>query len=118
MPSAISPPAGGDQQSGPALAHAAGELRPAGRAMPELPRWEAVPFWLLLTVVLLAPLPLGSNRPLPASALAAAVGALSCAWAIGRLLGRPRAVVHVRPFWPGLALVSLRWRSPLMCWPG
>ena len=75
--------------------------------MPELPRWEAVPFWLLLTVVLLAPLPLGSNRPLPASALAAAVGALSCAWAIGRLLGRPRAVVHVRPFWPGWALVSL-----------
>ena len=75
--------------------------------MPELRRWEAVLFWLLLAVVLLAPLPLGSNRPLPASALAAAVGVLACAWGIGRLLGRPQPVVSVRRFWPGLALVSL-----------
>ena len=64
-------------------------------------------FWLLLAVVLLAPLPLGSNRPLPASALAAAVGALACAWGLGRLLGRPRAVASIRPFWPAFTLIGL-----------
>jgi O-antigen ligase len=82
-------------------------LRHAPRAVAELRHWEAVLFWLLLAVVLLAPLPLGSNRPLPASALATAIGALACAWGIGRLLGRPHAVVSLRPFWPALALVSL-----------
>ena len=104
---AISPSAAGVQPPTPAVARAAGVLRPAARAVPELRRWEAVLFWLLLAVVLLAPLPLGSNRPLPASALAAAIGALACAWGIGRLLGRPQAVVSMRPFWPALALVSL-----------
>jgi O-antigen ligase len=64
-------------------------------------------FWLLLAVVLLAPLPFGSNRPLPASALAAAVGALSCAWGLGRLLGRPQAAVALRPLWPAVALLGL-----------
>lgn len=63
-------------------------------------------FWLLLTVVLLAPLPLGSNRPLPASALAAGVGALACAWGLGRLLGRPRAVASIRPFRPAFILIG------------
>ena len=104
---ASSPSAAGVQPPTPAVARAAGVLRPAARAVPELRRWEAVLFWLLLAVVLLAPLPLGSNRPLPASALAAAIGALACAWGIGRLLGRPQAVVSMRPFWPALALVSL-----------
>jgi O-antigen ligase len=75
--------------------------------MLRLRRWEAALFWLLLAAVLLAPLPLGSNRPLPASALAAAVGALLCAWGIGRLIGRPQEVVPVRPFWPALVLVGL-----------
>jgi O-antigen ligase len=64
-------------------------------------------FWLLLTVVLLAPLPLGSNRPLPASALAAAAGALACAWGLGRLFGRPRRAVSIRPFWPAFILIGL-----------
>jgi O-antigen ligase len=57
--------------------------------------------------VLLAPLPLGSNRPLPASALSAAVGALLCAWGVGWLVARPDPIVPVRPFWPALALVGL-----------
>jgi O-antigen ligase len=104
---ASSPSAAGLQPPGPTGARAAHALRPAPRAAPDLRPWEVVLFWLLLAVVLLAPLPLGSNRPLPASALAAAIGALSCAWGIGRLLGRPHAVVSMRPFWPALALVSL-----------
>jgi O-antigen ligase len=104
---AISPSAPGTRPSGPTGAPAAHAPRPAPRAAPDLRRWEAVLFWLLLAVVLLAPLPLGSNRPLPASALAAAIGALSCAWGIGSLLGRPHALVSMRPFWPALGLVSL-----------
>ena len=68
---------------------------------------ETVLLWLLLAIVLLAPLPLGSNRPLPASALSAAVGALLCMWGIGRLLAPPQAAVPVRPFWPALLLFGL-----------
>lgn len=41
------------------------------------PRWI---FWGLLAVISLAPLPLGSNRPLPAALLLAAVGGLLMAW--------------------------------------
>src|SRR5690606_20100219 len=71
-------------------------------------RWETALFRLLLVVVLLAPLPLGSNRPLPASTLAAAVGLLLCAWGLGRLLlGGPRAVPPVRPLWPAVGLVGI-----------
>ena len=57
--------------------------------------------------MLLAPLPLGSNRPLPASALCAAVGALLCAWGIGCLVAPPQAAVPARPFWPALVLFAL-----------
>jgi O-antigen ligase len=57
--------------------------------------------------VLLAPLPLGSNRPLPASALFAAIGVLLCAWGIGWLVAPARSMVRVTPFWPGLALFGL-----------
>jgi O-antigen ligase len=57
--------------------------------------------------VLLAPLPLGSNRPLPASALSAAVGALLCMWGVGWLVAPPLGAVAVRPFWPALLLIGL-----------
>ncbi len=84
-----------------------GALRPAPRARPGPRRWEAVLLCLLVAVVLLAPLPLGSNRPLPASALAAAAGALLCVWGVGALLAHPPAMVSVRPFWPALVLCGL-----------
>jgi O-antigen ligase len=58
-------------------------------------------------VVLLAPLPLGSNRPLPASALSAAIGALLCVWGIVCLVARPVAVVRIGPLWPAFVLVGL-----------
>jgi hypothetical protein len=45
----------------PVAAGAAAARRPA-RVGPRLRRWEAVLLWLLLAVVLLAPMPLGSNR--------------------------------------------------------
>jgi O-antigen ligase len=57
--------------------------------------------------VVLAPLPLGSNRPLPASALSAAVGALLCAWGVGSRVAPSQAVVLLRPFWPALVLCGL-----------
>ena len=38
-------------------------------------------FWLLIGIVALAPLPLGSNRPLPAALLALATGLLLTMWA-------------------------------------
>ena len=62
---------------------------------------------LLLAVVLLAPLPLGSNRPLPASALAAAVGALLCAWGLAQLVARAPATALVQPFWPAMVVCGL-----------
>ena len=70
-------------------------------------RWDAVLLWLLVAVVLLAPLPLGSNRPLPASALATAVGALLCVWGARSLIAPSSATVHMRPFWPALVLLGL-----------
>jgi O-antigen ligase len=57
--------------------------------------------------VLLAPLPLGSNRPLPASALSAAIGALLCMWGVGCLVAPSPARVPLRPFWPVLVLFGL-----------
>jgi O-antigen ligase len=95
------------QRPDPAAARSAGAVRPTRHARPRSRRWEAVLFYLLLAVVVLAPLPLGSNRPLPASALSAAVGALLCAWGVGSLVAPSRAVVLLRPFWPALVLCSL-----------
>jgi O-antigen ligase len=91
----------------PASACSTRAPRPAGRTRPGARRWEAVLLGLLLAVVLLAPLPLGSNRPLPASALAAAVGVLLCMWGVGLLVAQARATVPLRPFWPALVLFSL-----------
>jgi O-antigen ligase len=50
-------------------------------------RWPSIVFWALLAVVLLSPLPFGSDRPLPASLLCVAIDALVLAWAAGVLLG-------------------------------
>jgi hypothetical protein len=91
----------------PAAAPPAGALRPTRRARPRSRRWEAVLFYLLLAVVLLAPLPLGSNRPLPVSALSAAIGALLCVWGVGWLVAPSQAVVSLRRFWPALVLCGL-----------
>jgi O-antigen ligase len=52
---------------------------------------NTVVFRLLLAVVLLAPLPLGSNRPWAWSLLAVLIGALLAAWAVLVLAGRGRA---------------------------
>jgi O-antigen ligase len=57
--------------------------------------------------VLLAPLPLGSNRPLPASALAAAVGGLLLTWGIGALVRGRQAVASATGVWPALVLCGL-----------
>lgn len=50
-------------------------------------------FRLLVAVVLLAPLPLGSNRPWAWSLLAVLVGGLLAAWAVAVFRGRARATL-------------------------
>src|SRR5918994_1206871 len=91
----------------PAAIWPTGVLGPGRCARRQSRRWETLLLWLLLAVVLLAPLPLGSNRPLPASALSAAVGALLCMWGVGCLMAQPQAIAPVRSFWPAVVLLSL-----------
>lgn len=57
-------------------------------------------FRLLLGIVLLAPLPLASNRPLPWTALAVATGLLLVIWALGVGSGRIAAGVPIHRFYP------------------
>lgn len=72
-------------------------------------------FRLLLTLVLLAPLPLASNRPWAWSLLAVVVGLLLLVWSMGVLVGSARAPVPVRwlrgiavPFTLALAWAALQ----------
>jgi len=95
------------RQPAAAAAGSTGVLRRDQRSRRKSRRWEAVLLWLLLSVVLLSPLPLGSNRPLPASALAAAVGVLLCVWGVARLVAPARVIVPMRPIRSALVLLSL-----------
>lgn len=52
---------------------------------------SSILYWALLGIVCLAPLPLASNRPLPWSVLALAVGVLLLVWGIGRLIDALRS---------------------------
>jgi O-antigen ligase len=93
--------------------------RPLGRRVPEEPRTRSDArsprrdvgkgffsgsCWQSL---LLAPLPLGSNRPLPASALSGAIGLLLCGWGLVCLLARRPAIAPIRPLWPAFVLIGL-----------
>lgn len=69
-------------------------------------RWEAGLFWSLTMVVLLSPLPFGSDRPLPASLLSAAVGALVLAWGVAALVAGGSPAVPIRPLLPAAALFA------------
>jgi O-antigen ligase len=69
-------------------------------------RFEAGIFWSLLAVVLLSPWPLGSDRPLPASLLAAATGALVLAWGVGALFARTRPAHAAGPLLAAAALFA------------
>jgi O-antigen ligase len=69
-----------------------------------MPRWESIVFWALLAVVLLSPLPLGSDRPLPAGLLGAAIDGLVLAWAAGVLLGVVQPHGRLRGLLPAAAL--------------
>ena len=65
--------------------------------------------WPFLLAVVLAPLPLGSNRPIPWTLLALAVGILLLAWSGAAVLRPGRSVVPPDRFWPavvGLVLVA------------
>lgn len=61
---------------------------------------NSIVFRLLIAVVVLAPLPLGANRPLAWTALAVAVGLLLCVWTVSILLGKGHAPVPVRRLAP------------------
>lgn len=61
---------------------------------------ERLLFWGLITTTVLAPLPLGSNRPWSWSLLALLTGALVVAWGIGAALRRAPAPFGFRLTWP------------------
>ncbi len=63
---------------------------------------NAVVYWLLLVVLVLAPLPLGSNREWSWTLLASALAVLAAGWSLGALV-RPRTV---RTGLPPLLLLS------------
>lgn len=64
-----------------------------------------LPFFGLLLAVALAPLPLGSNRPGPASLLALWTGLMLAVWAVA--LWRDWTLMNVRPAF---------WRLPALAW--
>jgi hypothetical protein len=85
-------------------------------------------FRSLLALVVLAPLPLGSNRPAAWSLLALAVAVILVGWALTVGIGRARAPVPLRRLWPvavpfaiallwawvqTLAVVPTDWQHPL-----
>jgi len=85
-------------------------------------------FRCLLAVVVLSPLPLGSNRPASWSLLALAVAAVLVGWAVAVGLGWARAPVPMRRLWPvavpfalavawawmqSLTVVPVDWHHPL-----
>ncbi|CAA7615411.1 conserved membrane hypothetical protein [Candidatus Terasakiella magnetica] len=85
-------------------------------------------FRLLLAVVVVAPLPLGANRPASWSLLALLVGGLLCTWAVLAGCGRATAPLSMRRLWPialpfaaaliwafiqTLAVTPLAWHHPL-----
>lgn len=57
-------------------------------------------FRLLLVVVLLAPLPLGANRPWAWSMMAVAVGLLCGLWGVLAAVGKAQAPLSFRRLWP------------------
>ncbi|MFN6942099.1 MAG: hypothetical protein ACK4OG_08885, partial [Parvibaculum sp.] len=62
---------------------------------------ERLLFAALIALVALAPLPLASNRPLPAAALSLAAGLLLALWGAALLAGRARLAVSPRRIaWP------------------
>lgn len=66
--------------------------------------------WPFLLIVVLAPLPLGSNRPIPWTVLALAVGLLLLAWSVAAAVRPAARMVAPDRLWPaigGLGLVLI-----------
>lgn len=62
---------------------------------------ERLLFWALIALVALTPLPLASNRPLPAALFSLAAGLLLTLWAAALITGRARLAIHPRKIiWP------------------
>ncbi|MDO8421544.1 MAG: O-antigen ligase family protein [Parvibaculum sp.] len=57
-------------------------------------------FWGLIALVALAPLPLASNRPLPAAILALCAGILLLIWSLHLAAGKRMAVAPTKIAWP------------------
>jgi len=69
-------------------------------------RWQAGVFWALITDVLLAPLPFGGDRPLPASLLCLAVGALVLVWGLAGSIAARGPAVPLKPLLPAGVLFA------------
>lgn len=68
-------------------------------------------FFSLLAIVALVPLPLASNRPLPAALVALILGLILIVWAVSAVMrNEPGAVSVRRVAWPlGLAALTVSW---------
>jgi O-antigen ligase len=69
-------------------------------------RIEKSLFWLLLAVLVWAPVPLGSNRPWAWSVLEISIFALLAGWLILWALGRAEPGESLRRAWPALAILG------------
>lgn len=70
-------------------------------------------FRALLAIVMLAPLPLGSNRPWSWSLLSVLIGAVAGGWALAALAGRCRSLLPGRRLWVAgcLLILALLWAA-------
>ncbi len=77
----------------------------------------AVPFYLFLAVLVLAPLPLGSNREWSWTLLAVAMGGIAGLWAL-TALAAPRRVSLALPPWLIIVFLGVCAWGALQLWPG
>jgi O-antigen ligase len=89
---------------GPPAARAADGVprRRARHRQQPAPRLDVALFSMLLLLLALAPLPLASDRPLPAGVLAVAAGVLLALWGLGLACGRIAYRVPLSWAWPAV----------------
>lgn len=68
--------------------------------------WEAALFWLLLALLVWAPIPLGSNRPWAWATIEIVAFVMFATWVLLWALDRVRAPDSLRRTWPVLALLG------------
>jgi O-antigen ligase len=80
------------------------------------PLFDRAAFWLLAALVVLAPIPLGSNRPWAWSLLEMGIFAAGLLWLAGYARREARPPQAVRAAWPALCLLALWLLFLLLQW--